>query len=622
MRQVALSLRSGVRSEVTWAMNVLAVASADEALTETFVPSGILVELLIARSSETLARIFPALGALDEHYCESVSQCLPERAPALVARLFQSAAQRALAQPLEQRRTSSDHCAPPKKSASSSETPEISNHTKAKDVQVKQEPTEAVAQPTPTSQSLSTLNADANCSSEACAEGPLDDAFEDLLQEANPSAHVSGSRASVSWFNQLEEAERERAEECLSAFTVLRNLSYGGGVTMTRLAENQTLLQLSARVLLLGHRHARCPAAKRRRHMQYREEDGEKPEPSPSAPAEPKSELAAAADLVDSKWDELLRHLLECSLVLLANVSPHVDLTLLPISCCVPLLDGVVHWFVCETAVANEALAADTPSAQRLALETIARLALREGNVDHLMSVGPLSRTALLIEKLVDRCAALVWRLGEQQPPLAPPGQPNAVGGSRAPLPAGDQTELELMLIVLCSCMRAHEDYARLFVLLGGDPLVTLLVCYLEHSFHCILSEQQAPQMGRPGDRRHPGGRHTLPVSERAASRVSADIIRRALDSLRALHLASRALYADPASAHTTTSAGAAVDRRPQGARDERMLQLLLDWSALLAAWARPRLPGQPIGMSDPRDELSVALKPAVDALLAAILLP
>ena len=137
-------------------------------------------------------------------------------------------------------------------------------------------------------------------------------------------------------------------------------------------------------------------------------------------------------------------------------------------------------------------------------------------------------------------------RSSRDSPPkrLASFNYPLVAPNNRTALTVAEQSELELLLIATCGYMRSQDEYVRLFLLVGGESLPDLLIGFLDYSFHCLVTDQQNPPQSRAFDKRHIGGRNAMPPER--LPRVSADIIRRALECLRALHCVERTLVADP----------------------------------------------------------------------------
>nr|VZI03333.1 unnamed protein product [Spirometra erinaceieuropaei] len=166
---------------------------------------------------------------------------------------------------------------------------------------------------------------------------------------------------------------------CLCVSTVLRNFSFFPAVERC-LSSHKAVLALMGRILSLGHYHA--------------------DEAVDWASAE-----AETAKFEDSSawWMPWQEELYENVLVLLVNIAGHLQCINLHEAIVRPLLEGLLHWVTCETAVAVDPLPGHRViSPCRLALETLNRLSVNESNVDMLLST-PDTR---VLEQLFDRLAS------------------------------------------------------------------------------------------------------------------------------------------------------------------------------------------------------------------------
>lgn len=118
----------------------------------------------------------------------------------------------------------------------------------------------------------------------------------------------------------------------------------------------------------------------------------------PSLQRTEESGLACTRD--EWRWD-CLAALRENTLVTLANMAGQLDLSLYPESICLPLLDGLLHWMVCPSALAHDPLSATALSPHRLALECLCKLSIQDGNVDLLLATPPFSRQRTLFATLL-----------------------------------------------------------------------------------------------------------------------------------------------------------------------------------------------------------------------------
>lgn len=175
------------------------------------------------------------------------------------------------------------------------------------------------------------------------------------------------------------------SRRCLCVSNILRGLSFvpGNDAEMSRHAG---LLLIVGRLLLLHHKHAkRVPY----RHS-YLQDD---------------IEVECPSDDRHDWWWYCLEGLRENALVITANVAGQLDLSLYPEAISLPLLDGLLHWFVCPAAAAQDPMPTATPgtslSPRQLALEALAKMSILESNVDMILSSPPLTRVEELYTMLV-----------------------------------------------------------------------------------------------------------------------------------------------------------------------------------------------------------------------------
>lgn len=181
------------------------------------------------------------------------------------------------------------------------------------------------------------------------------------------------------------ESQDAVSRRCLCVSNILRGLSFvpGNDAEMSRHAG---LLLIVGRLLLLHHKHAkRVPY----RHSYLQDE----------------IEVECPSDDRHDWWWYCLEGLRENALVITANVAGQLDLSLYPEAISLPLLDGLLHWFVCPSAAAQDPMPTATPgtslSPRQLALEALAKMSILESNVDMILSSPPLTRVDELYTMLV-----------------------------------------------------------------------------------------------------------------------------------------------------------------------------------------------------------------------------
>ena len=162
---------------------------------------------------------------------------------------------------------------------------------------------------------------------------------------------------------------------CNCVSNIIRNLSFVPGNDV-QMAKNPSLLLILAKLLLLHH-------AKR------------------------KKTLACDSQYNDSDcwWQDCLDIVRENTLVTVANIAGYLDLSLLAGDVSRLLLDGLLHWLVCRSAVADEPLTSTSVSViltpKQLVLETLAKMSVLEANVDCIMGSPDKARLTKAYEYLV-----------------------------------------------------------------------------------------------------------------------------------------------------------------------------------------------------------------------------
>jgi AT-rich interactive domain-containing protein 1 len=162
---------------------------------------------------------------------------------------------------------------------------------------------------------------------------------------------------------------------CNCVSNIIRNLSFVPGNDV-EMAKNPALLLILAKLLLLYH-------MKR------------------------KKGIACDSQYNDSEswWQDCLDMVRENTLVTIANIAGYLDLSPLAGNVSRLLLDGLLHWLVCESAVADEPLRSTSASVvltpKQLVLETLAKMSVLESNVDFILSSPDKPRLAKAYEYLV-----------------------------------------------------------------------------------------------------------------------------------------------------------------------------------------------------------------------------
>ena len=103
-------------------------------------------------------------------------------------------------------------------------------------------------------------------------------------------------------------------------------------------------------------------------------------------------------------WHDCLETVREHALVTVANIAGYLDLSLLTDTVSHPLLDGLLHWIVCQSATAVDSLgttAVTSLSPKHLVLETLAKMSVLESNVDFILMSPDKTRLSKVYEYLV-----------------------------------------------------------------------------------------------------------------------------------------------------------------------------------------------------------------------------
>ena len=176
------------------------------------------------------------------------------------------------------------------------------------------------------------------------------------------------------------------AKRCICVSNIIRSLSFVPG-NDTEMCKHAGLLLILGKLLLLHHEH---------------------PERKQAALSSEREELVQDQGLSCSQeewWQDCLQALRENTLVTLANISGQLDLSPLPESLCLPILDGLLHWAVCPSAEAQDPFPALGSNAvlspQSLVLETLSKLSTRDANVDLILAAPPISRLETLYSTLL-----------------------------------------------------------------------------------------------------------------------------------------------------------------------------------------------------------------------------
>lgn len=172
-----------------------------------------------------------------------------------------------------------------------------------------------------------------------------------------------------------DDSKAEIASRGLCISRIIRNLSLINGNEI-EMAKHHGLIFIISKLLLLHHSH-------RQRRADY------------------KQSVNSDTDEAGHKWWwDTLTVLREHCLVILTSISGQLDLSAFPESICLPLLDSLLHWSICQSSEACDPLPGSTLSVSHLVLETLSKLCIVGSNVDMIIATPPFSRIVLLLSHL------------------------------------------------------------------------------------------------------------------------------------------------------------------------------------------------------------------------------
>lgn len=246
------------------------------------------------------------------------------------------------------------------------------------------------------------------------------------------------------------DAQVSVSKRCKCISNILRGLSFIPANAMN-FASHPGLLLLLGRILMLDHTHGERQDTSRK----YKEYDSEEEE---------EDGYEAKEEAVDNdneplsrdNWSlDCLNSIREDALVIINNISGRLDFSLYPEPISLPILDGLLHWSVCLSASALDpfplmsAISPLTP--KRLSVEALAKLSLKENNVDMILATPPFER----LERLF---GYLTQYVGDRKEPV-----------------------LRELSIVLLSSLAQEETLASRSIACQKSA-VSFLLCYLEDS--------------------------------------------------------------------------------------------------------------------------------------------
>lgn len=247
------------------------------------------------------------------------------------------------------------------------------------------------------------------------------------------------------------ESDDAISRRCVCVSNILRGLSFvpGNDVEMFK---HSGLLLILGKLLLLCHKHAKRVSY---RHSYMQDE----------------VELDTPTDDRDDWWWHSLEVLRENALVILSNIAGQLDLTVCPKTISTPILDGLLHWFVCRSAEAIDPMPTATfgtsLSAQQLVLEALAKMSILGGNAELILS---MPRPPLL-EALY---ATLVRLLGQRDNPVT----------------------RELTLVVLSNLSQSDNGFA---CLVEKKQCIAMLLQFIEDAANSINAYSSGGSLAQAG---------------------------------------------------------------------------------------------------------------------------
>lgn len=219
-------------------------------------------------------------------------------------------------------------------------------------------------------------------------------------------------------------AQEQLESRCKCISNILRSLTFVPGNDV-EFCQHPGILVVLGRLLMLHHHHHLLNSRNKRRAQPLAPSSSSSPQTTDNrSSSSPGAEAAAAAAAAvggggfdvrkvddqqfpparDHWWWDCLDMLREDTLVILANISGQLDLSVFPEKISYPIIDGLLHWLVCPSSVACDPLPDSSrvysQSPQRLVVETLAKMTISEVNVDLILATPPLMRLDLLFSKL------------------------------------------------------------------------------------------------------------------------------------------------------------------------------------------------------------------------------
>lgn len=283
------------------------------------------------------------------------------------------------------------------------------------------------------------------------------------IQKCFPSSREQGIQSTHNHFEENEVFKKETLplvyispqqealqHRCLTISNIIRSLSFIPGNDI-EFSQHPGLLIIIGHILRLHHTHLLkyCGTSSQNSHIT--------------------EDILPPTITQEYWWWDCLEILRENVFVILANISGQLDLSLYAEAVSYPLVDGLLHWLVCPSSVATDPLSDSalvySLSPQRLVVEALAKMSISEVNVDYILATPPLTRLDLVYSTLLQfvgqkkqpavRQFALVFLSNLAQ------------GGEGASRMIGQQ---KMSLPLLLECLESSEQVSRSRVMYNNNP--------------------------------------------------------------------------------------------------------------------------------------------------------
>lgn len=195
---------------------------------------------------------------------------------------------------------------------------------------------------------------------------------------------------------------------CKCVSNILRSLTFVPGNDV-EFCQHSGILIILGKLLMMHHYHLLRSNDKRRVALASIQSDGSTSGGDDAMESDGGYDVRKVDDqkfppAKDYWWWKCLDVLREDTLVILANISGQLDLSIFPEKVSFPIIDGLLHWLVCPSSIACDPLPDSSKvysqSPQRLVVETLAKMTISEVNVDLILATPPLMRLDLLFSQL------------------------------------------------------------------------------------------------------------------------------------------------------------------------------------------------------------------------------